>query len=360
MSLAELRLHNLRCLPAAELLLHPRLNLITGPNGAGKTTLLESVYLLGRGRSFRTRHTEQLIRRQAEELWVAGTVVRAASHELAATSHGVDLRCNRREGVVARIDARPVHSLTELSEMLPVQVIDPGIHRLLEEGPLRRRRWLDWAVFHVEPNFLGQWQGYTRALRQRNAALRTGYANDPTPWEPELARLGEAMTMARIRVLEALRPYWMQSLAALEAVPATLVFQSGWPAGVPLAEQIARQRDRDRQHGHSGSGPHRCDVELRLDGRPVRESISRGQQKVLGAAMTLALARYVATITGDAPVLLLDDPGAELDAAHTERLLSAALGWGAQCIATALHPADLPGRVPDRAFHVEHGGVKTL
>ncbi len=377
-SLTELRLHHLRCLSAAELLPHPRLNLITGPNGAGKTTVLEAIYLLGRGRSFRTRHTEQLIRRETEELWVAGRVAGPAAERPAAAAsgdgpgeagaagaaeharHTVDLRCDRRDGIEARIDARPVGSLTELSEVLPVQVIDPGIHRLIEEGPVRRRRWLDWAVFHVEPGFLHQWQSYMRALRQRNAALRIGSHGNPMPWEPELARLGEALTTARVRVLEALQPYWSQALDELQAVPATITFQPGWPTDLPLAEQLARQRDRDRQRGHTGPGPHRCDVILRLEGRPVREVISRGQQKVLGAAMTLALARYVAVVAGHLPLLLLDDPAAELDALHTERLLSAIGALGAQCIVTALQPDSLGARVPDRAFHVEHGGVKTL
>ena len=76
-----------------------------------------------------------------------------------------------------------------LAEVLPVQVVDPGIHRLVEEGPVYRRRWLDWGVFHVEPSFGADWQDYRRALQQRNAALKAH--EDPTPWEPALARAGE-------------------------------------------------------------------------------------------------------------------------------------------------------------------------
>ena len=72
MSVAELRLQDLRCLQSAELQLDARLNLISGDNGSGKTSLLEAIYLLGRGRSFRTRHTEQLIRRAARRFWVRG------------------------------------------------------------------------------------------------------------------------------------------------------------------------------------------------------------------------------------------------------------------------------------------------
>jgi DNA replication and repair protein RecF len=175
-----------------------------------------------------------------------------------------------------------------------------------------------------------------------------------------MSRLGEALTGARSRALEALQPRWLEALAELEAVPATLAFHAGWPREVPLSEQLARQRERDRQRGHTGAGPHRCDVVLRIEGRAVREVISRGQQKVLGAAMTLALASHVARVTGRAPMLLLDDPAAELDAWHTQRLLEAVSRLRGQSVVTALHPGGLAGTVPDQAFHVEHGGVKTL
>ncbi len=376
MNLAELRLQNLRCLSTAELVLHPHLNLVFGANGTGKTTLLEAVYLLGRGRSFRTRHTEQLIQQGADRLWIAGRLASSSGGDVGSDDigsgeagrsrdpllppHRVDLQCQRDQALLARIDAQPIRSLAELSQVLPVQVIDPGIHRLIEEGPGRRRRWLDWAVFHVEPGFVVQWQGYMRALRQRNAALRGAGNDDPVPWEVELARLGEALSFSRARVLDALQPYLSQALIALDAPPATLAFHRGWSAEVPLAVQLSRQRERDRQRGHTGSGPHRCDVVIQIAGRPARDVISRGQQKILGAALTVALAHCLASIAGRAPTLLLDDPAAELDAEHTSRLLHAATGVGGQCIVTVLRPESLLAAAPDRVFHVEHGGVKQL
>ena len=134
MSLAELRLEDLRCLRSATLELDPHLNLITGDNGTGKTSILEAIYLLGRGRSFRTRHTEQLVLHGEAKLLVLG---RLASPPLIAgteVSHLIGLSYHRRDGMEARIDGRPITSLAQLSTIFPVQVIDPGIHRLVEEG----------------------------------------------------------------------------------------------------------------------------------------------------------------------------------------------------------------------------------
>jgi DNA replication and repair protein RecF len=352
MSLAELRLEDLRCLTSAQLTLHPRLNLISGDNGSGKTSLLEAIYLLGRGRSFRTRHTEQLIRHGTRRLRVFGRIDSAAS-----VSHAIGVGCTREEGVEARIDGQIVASLAQLSEVFPVQVIDPGIHRLVEDGPVQRRRWLDWAVFHVEPNFVQHWQGYSRALRQRNAALRCGA--DPSVWDGELVRIGQLLTAARARLIEALQPYWNAALQELDAVPVSLGYFQGWSREEDLAAALASHGLRDRERGSTAYGPHRFDVPLRLDGRPARDLLSRGQQKVLGAAMALTMARYVAEAAGRAPTLLLDDPAAELDRAHTEALLAAVGRIGGQLIVTSLVSEGTPLGIPDRVFHVEHQEVKT-
>lgn len=365
MSLAELRLADLRCLEAAELTLHPRLNLVTGENGSGKTSVLEAIYLLGRGRSFRTRHTEQLIRHGQPRLQLFGRVQRtgaagdSADRPLSEVpSRAIGVQCSRQDGITARIDAQPIGSLVQLSEAFPVQVVDPGIHRLVEEGPIQRRRWLDWAVFHVEPNFVGQWQGYTRALRQRNAALKIGA--DPTLWNPELIRAGEQLTSARQRLVEALQPFWTGALRTVRAPEVSLGFFRGWGGEQTLEELLTTHLVRDRERGSTVQGPHRFDVPLRWDGRLARDVVSRGQQKLLGAAMALTMSRFVADAVGTPPTLLLDDPSAELDAAHTEALMAAVGELGGQQIVTALRPQDTALGTPDRVFHVEQKGVKQL
>jgi DNA replication and repair protein RecF len=351
-TVAELRLQNLRCLTGAELTLHPGINLITGDNGAGKTTLLEAIYLLGRGRSFRTRQTEQLIRYGEPQMGVSGTL-RSDDQE-----RRLSVRCDRSSGLAASIDGRGIESLAELAALFPVQVVDPGIHRLIEEGPATRRRWLDWAMFHVEPQFLDQWRCYRRALRQRNAALRSG--SDEALWNSELERYGEPLTAARQRLVEALQPIWAQTLSVLGAVPATLRFYRGWGGSVTLAESLLRHKERDRERGSTLLGPHHFDIWLRIEGRPARETVSRGQQKLLGAAMALSMARLIFERLEQTPALLLDDPAAELDAPHTQALLGLAAALGGQQIVTALRAEQTPLGVPDRVFHVERGEVKTL
>jgi DNA replication and repair protein RecF len=351
MGLALLRLGDFRALREAELVFHPRLNLVTGANGSGKTTVLEAVYLLGRGRSFRNRRTEQLIRHGERRFWLHG-------HTEPAPGHVIGLACDAETGLEVRIDEHPAHSLAELPALFPVQVIDPGIHRLVEDGPVQRRRWLDWAVFHVEPRFVSSWQAYTRALKQRNAALRTG--SDARLWDHELIAAGERLTAARSHVVAQLQPHWMLALSELDAVDASLGFYQGWGQERGLDEALRTQLPKDMERGMTSVGPHRFEIVLRVGGRPAREVVSRGQQKILGAAMALSMARCVAELAGRASALLLDDPAAELDATHTQRLLAAVGQLGGQLIVTALRPDDSALGHPDAVFHVEHGGVKRV
>jgi len=195
-------------------------------------------------------------------------------------------------------------------------------------------------------------------LKQRNAALQS--RADETPWDGELIRLGELLTQGRSALIGALQPYWSAVLRKLGAVDASLGFFQGWSRDQTFGESLTAHRAGDRERGVTAVGPHRFEVLLRLEWRPVREVVSRGQQKLLGVAMALSMARYIAEAAGRTPTLLLDDPAAELDVARTEALLQSVRELGAQLVVTALHPQDRVLGVPDAVFHVEQGGVKRL
>ncbi len=351
-SLIELQAENLRCVESVQLELHPRCTLIWGENGAGKTSLLEAVFLLGRGRSFRSRQTEQLIRRTAPKLWVFGRTEGPLPHAL-----GVEF--SRDRGIQARLDGQDVNSLADLTLAFPVQVIDPEIHKLIEEGGRRRRRWLDWAVFHVEPQFGDAWYRYARALRQRNAALK-GRPAEARPWETELAAQGERISAARHQLLARLEPYWQSTLLAMDCPAARLAYTQGWPDAQTLGEALGSARARDTVRQTTTVGPHRADVRILVDQKPARDVLSRGQQKLMAAAMTLAQLRLLSAETGLVPTLLLDDPAAELDARHQAGFVAEVSRLQCQLILTALQP-EIPGFTqPDRVFHVEHGRVRPV
>ena len=352
MGLAELTVDNLRCLERAELCLHPHRNLIWGGNGSGKTSLLEAIFLLGRGRSFRTRSSERLIRHGQSQLVVFGRTIDTPPRSL-----GVQV--SRAEGTKARISGTTASSLTELSQAFPVQVIDPGIHQLVEEGGYRRRRWLDWAVFHVEPFFANDWVRYARALKQRNAALKS-QPSQAAVWDSELARLGESIAEARRALMERLQPHWRSVVTALAGLDVELQYARGWSLETSLLEALKDSQSRDQARGLTHSGPHRGDVQIRLNGRPAREVLSRGQQKLVAIAMTLAQLYLLQEQGLPAATLLLDDPAAELDGEHLATFIERVRELACQLVLTSLQSDFATFGMPDRVFHVERGRVQGM
>jgi DNA replication and repair protein RecF len=354
MTLASLSVSHLRCIEQAAMDLPAGLTLLVGPNGSGKTSVLEAMFLLGRGRSFRTRNNERLIQRGKTHLRVIGRTE-------AAQGGGVTIGFEvlGAGGATARVAGRNVESFAELSQVFPVQVIEPGVHKLVEEGASRRRRWMDWAVFHVEPPFVDTWLRYTRALRQRNAALKN-QPDQAAAWDAEVAQLGEAIALSRGRFIEQLLPFWKDTVAALSGLPVQLHYHRGWHADMGLAEALTVSRARDTLRHVTHVGPHRADVSVRLEGRAAREVLSRGQQKLVAVAMTLAQLRLLQDVTQTTPTLLLDDPAAELDTAHLGRFIGQVRQLRSQLIVTSLTADSRLFGIPERTFHVDQGRVQPV
>lgn len=354
MPLAALTVENLRCIDRAELEFGRGTQLILGPNGAGKTSILEAIFLLGRGRSFRTHLNERLIRHgQPFARSVGEILAEPQNHRL-----GVEIRrgADGKGGTSGRLDGNDVRSFADLALAFPVQIVDPDAHKLIEESSARRRRWLDWAVFHVEPSFAGAWSRYQRALKQRNAALRAG-RSEFRAWDPELIKDGEAMTVARERVVAALAEYWLGLATELTGLEVTLSFQPGWDRDSSLAEALANSAPRDLDRRGTQVGPHRADVVLRVRGKPAREVLSRGQQKLAAVALNLCQLEYLKREFGLRPTVLLDDPSAELDRQRLGAFINRVEGLETQVIVAALDRDTVLFDAPEHVFHVEQGRV---
>jgi len=354
MALRRMQVTDFRCLHQADLELHPRFTLIRGPNASGKTTLLEAIYALGRGRSFRTRRVEQLIRSGAERLVVFGESEGPARR----SALGIEIS---GDGVRAQIDGDRVRSLAELSAALPVQIIDPEVHRLIEEGPSRRRRFLDWGVFHVEPDFVGHWQKYHQILRQRNAALRAGQSKSMVGiWDGELSRYASLVSEARSRYVKLLAPTAAKVAATLLGLELTLSYRAGWLRDLEFPQALERSWQHDHEMGATQVGPQRAELAIKLDGIAARDRVSRGQQKLLAAVLLLSQIKLFKEDADVAPTLLLDDPAAELDGEHLAAFIFEVRAQPLQLVVTTLSN-DLAEfgafGTPGRRYRVEAGVI---
>lgn len=372
MYLRQLDVHGLRNLQSVKLSPGPRINTICGPNGSGKTSLLEAIYLLGRGRSFRTRTLKSVINTQTDACTVFGLVCR---EEAIAGGEGgqrrdvpVGVSRNRSGAFHFKLDGERVYASSALAQTLPLLLLNNDSFQLLEGGPQGRRQYLDWGVFHVEHDFKELWRRLARCLQHRNSLLRHDRI-DPAEmalWDAQFIELSERITAQRKQYLDALAPLISRVLQRLSPVENLhFRFYCGWDERLSLAEVLVKDRRRDQQARVTHHGPHRADLKILCGDHPAAEVLSRGQSKALVTAMLLAQGLFYFEATGRTCVYLLDDLPAELDKVHRHAVASFLGEMQAQAFITGTDEAELLSLWPQRGdgevgktmFHVEQGVV---
>ncbi len=358
MSLSTLTLQHFRNIEFAELDLSHGCNIIVGDNGAGKTNILEGIYYLSLARSFRTSQLKKIIQTHSEHLQVVGKVRESGT----GTDSVLGIRKSAAETQI-RINGESVKQSSRLAAFLPLQIIHPQGHQLLEQGPKQRRQFLDWGVFHVEPSFLSLWHDYTRTVKQRNAALRQSQAPRAIQlWDTRLIELGEKMTSLRKAYLQKLQPHISFYCSILIGMDVDVDYRWGWASELNFSTALKNGLEMDRQQGFTRIGPHRADLVFKSENQRVQDYFSRGQQKLLVCALRLAQIKQLRDEMDRDAVLLIDDLAAELDENHRAKLFKAAAETGAQVFITTTHLHLLKSGIEYacKVFHVEHGHVTEM
>jgi DNA replication and repair protein RecF len=320
-------------------------NFFIGDNGAGKTSILEAMNFIARGKSFRTKNISCVINNQSDFFQLIATLER-----------GTLLGMKRSPSeITARLNRLPVKKLSTLAKSLPLFLITPNTHDLIERGPEYRRRFIDWGLFHVEPGYGKIIQEYRRVLKQRNAGLQLK-PSQLDVWDPGLIKCADKVDVIRKAYIKKISPIFSDihmRLTALRNI--TLSYHSGWKQGVIFSEQLYAKRSVDGERGFTSVGPHRADVYIKVDGVNAREILSRGQQKMTVIALVLAQAALASE--NNTPTLLIDDLSSELDTDHQSRLFQLIRESKAQSIITSVNLTI--DQIPHDSlmFHVEHGVV---
>lgn len=351
MRVRSLSIDNLRNVASARLEPADGFNLLYGDNGAGKTSILESLVILGKGRSFRSGAISSLIGPKGESFRVVAEI-----EDDAGLPHRVGLE-RSRDSWRGRLDGADFKQLSDPAPLFPLVLMEPTSYLLVGGSPDVRRRFLDWSVFHVKPEFLGIWRRYTRVLKQRNAALRQGGSALVQSLDPQFIELGEHLHRLREDVFGQLSPGIEALVRTMspELGPLSVGLKPGWSQD-SLQAALADGYAKDREQGMTRYGPHRADLAFRIDGRSVRDRLSRGEQKILAAGMLLSQASLF-TENGHQPVVLLDDLASEFDREHLKQVLKHVDALGAQHFVTGTEAGVYKTRNKDTAamFHVKHG-----
>jgi len=356
--LGRLALADFRNYGRGELAVDRRPVVLTGPNGAGKTNLLEAISFLVPGRGLRQARLSEVDR-------VVGGQ-RGGAWGVAATAHcgddAVEIGTGRdpnqaadagRERRLVKINGAFVGGPSALAEHLAVIWLTPQMDRLFLDSAGARRRFLDRLVYGVDPDHAGRLARYEHALQERSQLLRQG---GPGAWdvvwlgalEQQIAEGGVAIAAARRELVERLGlavargvgPFPQAALALDGAV-------EGWLAEIPalavedkFREQLAADRPRDAESGGAQCGPHRSDLGVTHLGRGLPAAqCSTGEQKALLISIVLAQARVQIDSRGLAPILLLDEVVAHLDAASRAALFEEILALDLQAWLTGTEAA---------------------
>jgi DNA replication and repair protein RecF len=327
---------------------------IAGENGSGKTNLLEAISLLGPGRGLRGAKIADLGRHVGEE-----SLPWAVSGRFEGPEGAFDLGTGTAhdgspEKRVFRLDGEPVKTQAELGRLVAAVWLTPQMDRLFQEAASGRRRFLDRLVWALDPNHAREVSAYENAMTQRNRLLadgREGGRLEPR-WldglEDAMARHGVALTAARRSLItrlngtlaEGVAGAFPAALCALECeTAAALESRSALEVEDGLRETLAARRGRDAAAGMTLAGPHRCDLRLsHLPKGVPAELCSTGEQKALLISTVLAHSALIAAARGFAPLLLLDEIAAHLDATRREALFAALAALPAQSFLTGTEP----------------------
>lgn len=386
MHITHLSLTNFRNYGRLELDLPAGPTLLHGRNAQGKTNLLEAIYYLATTRSPQADQDQQLINwdaQQSEEMIIVG---RLLAHIATQTGERhVEMRLIMEQNPKLReggyrfqrqvlVDRRKVR-LMDLLGNLRVVLFLPEDIQLITGPPGQRRRYLDVTLCQIDPLYCRRLSDYNKLLEQRNALLRQlmegSGSQDVLPvYNERLAELGGHIFARRATFLDALsreaqrihyeeltdgretiRIHYLPRLEAagdsIKGVEAELSTIGQWLTSqqtnvatiqAKFNQVITAAKAHDIARGTTSVGPHRDDWSLQLNGRSLAHYGSRGQQRTAILALKMAEINWMTRITGETPILLLDEVVAELDEQRRALLLNYVKGVN-QAILTATDPA---------------------
>jgi DNA replication and repair protein RecF len=355
----------------------PGVNVLYGGNAQGKTNLVEAIWLFTGGRSFRTGRDADLIAfgQKACSLGLR--------FERAGGQREEEARITVETGRACFLNGLALKSAAELGGHFCAVVFSPDHLSLVKEGPHFRREFLDGALCQLLPRYGAALGEYRRCLSQRNALLKdiprhSELLDTLGIWDERLCAAGAYLVYARLGYLRGLEGKACENYAGIsagsenfslaylgadgrpyEAAPLPGGSGEGRAALAALRGEIAarfkQNLSRDVELGFTQAGPHRDDLDIRVNALPARLYGSQGQQRSAVLSLKLAEASMLKERLGEPPVLLLDDVMSELDGRRRDYLLNHIGGW--QVFITCCDPAGFGSLRGGSVFEIRAGAV---
>ena len=346
--LRHLQLRNFRCFDVLAAEFSSGFNFIIGANGQGKTSILEAACVLLRLQSQRSASLAPVVKIGAKSFGVAGNY----------DGHLLEFRYStvRRKVAFDGVEQRTTDEYLRVARVVSLANTDIELARGSSEP---RRRYLDFLGAQTNPIYRPTLRAYERALRCRNALLKSAHARpaEIAAYDRPLLEHGSALSAMRGRMVEEVAPLAADAHREISGTNETLIVR--WAPGnsADFAADLASSRAAETRLRQTVVGPHRDDLELLIDGRAATQFASEGQQRTLALALKIAQAQIFGAQTGAAPLLLIDDIFGELDPARRNALLRN-LPADSQKLVTATNIAWREVALDGPVFTLEHHTLK--
>jgi DNA replication and repair protein RecF len=337
-----------------------------GENASGKSTLMEAIALLSTTKSPRTSTDREMIRWESGEEFgfppfarIEGSVCRSngpVELEIGMSAEHAQATSVKKQ---LKLNGRPVRASSIVGQLRSV-LFTPEDVSLVSGPPSERRRYLDLTLCQIDPAYMRALTMYARVLAQRNSLLKRFSREGVNPrsgpvtaelryWDDELVTAGSLIIARRVQSIEQLSLVAADEYARLDVGQMSLAYAPALgesavnaervaardAAAFALREELERRRADEIRRGVTLSGPHRDDLVITIGDRSASSFASRGQQRLAVLAMKLGEAALMTDLTGDAPVVLLDDILSELDERHRGLVLETALTMQCQMLITS-------------------------
>lgn len=320
MTLKQLNILNYRNIAQTELQLSPKINCFVGSNGEGKTNILDAIYFLSFTKSTANNIDSMNIRHGEDLMMVQGI------YDLNGTEEEISMGLKRGQKKHVKRNKKDYKKMAEHIGLLPLILVSPNDTELILGGSEERRRFMDIVISQFNPDYMSSLTAYNKAVQQRNAMLKA--EEEPNPdiisvFEEMMAMYGERIYAERNRFIEEFIPIFQEFYTRISGGNETvgLKYTSHCQRG-PLLEVIQRDRHKDRAIGYSLHGVHKDELEMTLDGFPIKREGSQGQNKTYLISLKLAQFNFLKhTGSKTTPLLLLDDIFDKLDANRVEQIV---------------------------------------
>ena len=360
MQIKKLFLQNFRNYESEEFVFSDGLNVLFGKNAQGKTNCAEAVFYLCTGASLRIRHDKQLIRIGAE----SAKIIAEAENRYGKITIEAEIFEGKRE---IRVNGSKITKNADLMGHVNSVFFSPGELRLIQDGPDERRRFMNLSISQTSPAYYTALLRYNKILDQRNALLKNHDVSlvlDTLPvWDEQLCKYAATIVKKRAEFIEKLAPYAKELHAYLTDNAEELTIRPDkkyegdeTEIAKTLLRRLGNSYEKDLRMGFTTVGPHRDDLDFIIGGVDAKSYASQGQTRTAALSLKLAEVQIFKDLSGEYPILILDDVMSELDLPRRKKLLQRVHGM--QTLLTCTHAERVLYGAECNKIRIEKGHIR--